>query len=232
MGADKRLASFHEVLPGLGAFALRPGMGTTALETFLRDVVSHVADRPIAREQHSFHTWQTYQTAHPATAQEQRAAYLVVPEKATGGNLRTAPLRETFVVVGWVKGAAHLEWVLQTGKYNFRKGITSGALRLSTQVVGATYLLLHGDKDEAVPGLFRIINPTDGPRVYSKSEIKALHYPTEPTQDAYLVYDVKPAEDFVSTAWDYAALAGKPANAALGHPFAISLHDLLLVSKR
>ncbi len=231
-GADKRLESFHEVLPGLGAFALRPGMGTTVLERFLRDVVSHLADRASAREQHSFHTWQTYQSTQPPTAQEQRVAYLGLPEKTTSGNVRTAPLRETFVVVGWVKGAAHLQWVLNEGKYNFRMGSTPGALRLSAHVVGATYLLLHGDKDEAVPGLFRIINPTDGPRVCAKSELMAMNYPSTPTQDAYLVYDVEPAAEFADTVLDYAALAGKPTNAALGHPFAISLHDLLLVSKR
>jgi hypothetical protein len=185
-GADKRLESFHEVLQGLGAFALRPGTGTDVLETFLRDVVSHVADRASAREQHSFHTWQTYQAAQPATAQEQRAAYLVVPEKTTGGNVRTKPLRETFVVVGWVKGDAHLQWVLKERKYNFRMGSTSGALRLSAQVVGATYLLLHGDDDKAVPGLFRIINPEAGPVVHSSASLQAMNYPTTPTQEAYL----------------------------------------------
>ncbi|NCP83155.1 MAG: DUF2357 domain-containing protein [Rhodoferax sp.] len=94
-GADKRLESFHEVLPGLGAFALRPGMGTTVLESFLRDVVSHVADRASAREQHSFHTWQTYESAVANTAQVQREAYSVVSEKAAGSQLRAAPLRET-----------------------------------------------------------------------------------------------------------------------------------------
>lgn len=230
-GADKRLESFHEVLPGLGAFALRPGMGTTVLETFLRDVVSHVADRASAREQHSFHTWKTYQTAVAPTVQAHRATYSVVSEKAADGRLRAAPLRETFVVVGWVKSDAHLRWVLQSGKYNFRMGSTPGALRLSAQVVGATYLLLHGDGDQAVPGLLRIINPADGPRVCAKSELMAMHYPTEPTQEAYLVYDVEPAEDFADTAWDYAALAGKPDSSKLGHPFAMSLVDLLLVSK-
>ena len=232
VGADKRLESFHEVLPGLGAFALRPGVGTTVLEAFLRDVVSHVADRASAREQHSFHTWQTYQTALPPSVQEQRAAYLVVPEKATAGNVRNTPLREIFVVVGWVKGAAHLQWVLKERKYNFRMGSTPGALRLSAQVVGATYLLLHGDNDKAVPGLFRIVNPTDGPRVHSRAELEAMQYPTKPTQEAYLVYDVEPAGEFDGTDWDYAALANKPAAAAIGHPFSISLQDLLLVSKR
>ncbi len=231
-GADKRLESFHEVLPGLGAFALRPGMGTAVLETFLRDVVSHVADRASAREQHSFHTWRTHQTVPPTTAREQRAAYSVVPEKTPTGKERSVPLRETFVVVGWIKGDAHLEWVLKERKYNFRMGSTPGALHLSAQVVGATYLLLHGDDEKAVSGLLKIVNPTEGPRVYSKGDLVALSYPTKPTQEAYLVYEVEAADEFADMDWDYAAIASKPTAAALGHPFAISLQDLLLVSKR
>lgn len=217
LGADKRLESFHEVLPGLGAFSLRPGVGTTVLEAFLRDVVSHVADRASAREQHSFHTWQTYETAQPPSVQEQRTAYIVVPEKAATGNVRNTPLREIFVVVGWVKSDTHLQWVLKERKYNFRMGSTPGALRLSAQVVGATYLLLHGDNDKAVPGLFRILNPSEGPRVHSKAELEAMQYPTKPTQEAYLVYDVEPAVEFDGTDWDYPALANKPAAAAIGH---------------
>jgi len=195
-GADKRLESFHEVLPGLGAFALRPGMGTTVLESFLRDVVSHVADRASAREQHSFHTWQTYESAVANTAQVQREAYSVVSEKAAGSQLRAAPLRETFVVVG------------------------------------ATYLLLHGDGDKAVPGLFRILHPQDGPVVHSKASLQAMGYPSTPTQEAYLVFEVASADDYSGVAWDYAALPNKPADAALGHPFAVTLQDLLLVSMR
>lgn len=171
MGADKRLESFHEVLPGLGRL-------------------------PCAHEQ------------------------------------RAAPLRETFVVVGWVKSNAHLRWMLKTDNYNFRMGSTPGALRLSAQVVGATYLMLHGDKGDAVPGLLRIINPADGPQVHSAAELVAMGYPTPPTQASTLVYDVEPAADFDGMGWDYEALPDKPVSAALGRPFATSLHDLLLVSKR
>jgi predicted component of viral defense system (DUF524 family) len=229
-GGDKRLNAFHEVLPGLGAFALRPGAGTQAIETFIRDVVSHVADRASAREQHSFHTWQAYETVLPPTAQDQRAAYLVVPEKASVGNVRMIPLREMFVVVGWVKSAEHLQWIGSQGKYNFRMGSATGGLRLSAQVAGATYLLLHG-VDDAVPGLFRIKNPELGPVVHSAVELTAMGYPSTPTQLSYLVYDVEPATEFATTAWDLFALAGKPANAAQGHPFAVSLLDLMMVSK-
>jgi predicted component of viral defense system (DUF524 family) len=230
-GDDKRLNAFHEVLPGLGAFALRPGAGTQAIETFMRDVVGHVADRASAREQHSFHTWQTYEKSEPPTAQDQRAAYLVVPEKASAGNVRATPLRETFVVVGWVKSAAHLQWICTLGKYNFRMGSASGALRLSAQVVGATYLLLHGANGEAVPGLFKIKNHELGPSVRSAAELTLMGYPNAPTQPSYLVYDIEPAIEFVSTAWNLAVLPGKPANAGQGHPFAISLLELMTAGK-
>lgn len=231
-GADKRLESFHEVLPGLGAFALRPGTGTQALEAFLHDVVNHVADRGSAREQHSYHTWQTYEQPAAPTAQDVRATYSVVPEKATGGVMRAAPFSETFVVVGWVKSPEHWKWIRESGKYNFRMGSTPGALRLSAQVVGAAYLLLHGENDEAKPGLLRICDPKGGPVVYTGEGLKALGYPTQPTQNAYLVYDVEAADDFAGVNWDYANLPHKPAAAAMGHPFAVSLHNLLLVSKR
>src|SRR5438309_10260950 len=44
----------HEVLPGLGAFPLRPGaagaVGAAALDRFLEDVVDHVVDRATQHE--------------------------------------------------------------------------------------------------------------------------------------------------------------------------------------
>ncbi len=230
-GGDKRMQGFHEVLPGLGAFALRPGSGTDALTAFLREVVAHVSDRSSAREQQSFHTFKTYEQLRPGAVEEQRVMYEVVPEMAVDGKARHTPLRETFVVVGWVKTAAHLDWIEKSGKYNFRMGSTPGALSLSAQVAGACYLLLHGNDGEAVPGLFRIKDPAAGPQVYSADELKKLGYPTEPSQLSYLVYDIEPAVDFAEYTCHYPSLQGKPANAALGYPFATSLTDILIARK-
>lgn len=134
--------------------------------------------------------------------------------------------------MGWVKSDAHLHWIEANGKYNFRMGNAVGGLRLSAQVVGATYLLLHGANGEAVPGLFRIQNPESGPQVLSAADLSATGYPTKPTQLSYLVYDVVRADEFESTGWDVAALASKPDKASQGHPFAISLLDLMLASKK
>ena len=66
--------TFHEILPGLGAFALRPGAGTQTLEQFLRDVVRHVSDRTTARERQTFQTYKSYSNTTPVVAEEQRAA--------------------------------------------------------------------------------------------------------------------------------------------------------------
>ena len=230
-GGDKCMQGFHEVLPGLGAFALRPGSGTGALTAFLGEVVAHVADRSSAREQQSFHTFKTYEQPFPGAVEERRALYELVPERAADGKARHTPLRETFVVVGWVKTAAHLAWVEKCGKYNFRMGSATGALPLSAQVVGACYLLLHGDDGEAVPGLFRIKDPSTGPHVCSSDDLKKLGYPTEPTQLSYLVYDIEPAADFADYICNYAMLQGKPPSAALGYPFVTSLLDISLAVK-
>ena len=229
MGGDKRMQGFHEVLPGLGAFALRPGSGTAALTLFLREVVSHVADRSSAREQQSFHTYKTYEQQHPGAVEEQRAIYGVLPEMTDDGQARRTPLRETFALVGWVKNADHLAWIRANGKYNFRMGSTPGALRLSAQVVGACYLLLHGEGEQAVPGLFKIKDPAAGPQVYSAADMSALGYPTTPSQPSYLVYEIEPAPEFSKYIWNYTALENKPAVAAKGHPYAVPLMAVMAV---
>ena len=61
---DEQRAPFmehHEVLPGLGAFPLRPGaagdVGATALDRFLEDVIDHVTDRATQHERSRF--WRT-----------------------------------------------------------------------------------------------------------------------------------------------------------------------------
>ena len=56
-------------------------------------------------------------------------------------------------------------------------------------------------------------------------------YPTVPTQPSYLVFDIELATDFADYTCNFAALQGKPAKVALGHPFATSLIDVLIARK-
>lgn len=58
-GTENRVwQAFHEVLPGLGAFALRPGASDGNARTigdFLREIAEHVANEATMREQLSYH---------------------------------------------------------------------------------------------------------------------------------------------------------------------------------
>jgi hypothetical protein len=220
---------FHEVLPGLGAFALRPGKGTEALQIFLRDVVAHVCDRTSARERQSYQTYTSYQAQGPQLAEDQRALYKVVAEKT--GHQRHTPPADTAVLLGWYKDATHLQWIKNNGKYNFRLGNTAGALRLTPQIVGAQYLMLHGPDGAALPGLFRISQPDQGPSLVSNIELSALGYPTPPTRPAYVVFNIEPAVEFEGYGWSFRDLPNLPSNVNQGYPFATDLAALLQVAK-
>ena len=70
---------FQEVLPGLGAFVLRPASspsesGRTAIEKFLSDVVDHVADRATQHERDRFWRATVRHTPEPAYFKRHRTS--------------------------------------------------------------------------------------------------------------------------------------------------------------
>jgi hypothetical protein len=232
-GGTKRLEGFHEVLPGLGAFALRPGTGTESLSNFIIDVVGHVADRSSARERLSYYTFETYQDAQqkpPAATEEQRLAYGSVSEKglaSIAASKRSRPPRDVSVLIGSVRGQDHLKWINEKGLYNFRMGSAIGALRLDQKVVSAAYLLLYAPSDASVLELFKICEPLKGPSVCSDSDLVDLGYPSEPSQRSYLIYKVEKDLDFVGITWNIGVLPNAAQCMTEGLPFTANLQDLL-----
>ena len=221
--SSRQWRGYHEILPGLGAFPLKPGNGEQTVEEFVREIVAHACDRATARERQSYHTYQ---------AQEAPAAYPVLhafPERAAKSPTRHVPPAETFVLVGWSKNEAHLKWILRTKLYNFRMDTRAGSLRLEPEITAAQYLLLHGDGANVVPGLLRVTSK--GPRVLSKAALNRKGYPGEPDGDFYLVFDVELATEFDGFNWDYAKLPGKPEGRKSAWPFAVTL-DAVLASAR
>ena len=69
-GEGQKFEGFHEVLPGLGAFAIRPdsegkAQGMAALEEFLTNVIEHIANRTTARERVTYHISESYLVKDP-----------------------------------------------------------------------------------------------------------------------------------------------------------------------
>lgn len=220
---SRQWQGYHEILPGLGAFPIKPGKGDEALTAFIGDVVAHVCNRATARERQSYHVYQ---------AQEAPASYAVLsrlPEKDAGSGRRARPLAETHVLVGWYKNEAHVKWVLKSGLYNFRMDIERGSLRLKPEVSGAQYLLLHSHKGATSSSLLRVSR--DGPRVLSRDALKAKGYPGEPSKPFYLVYDVAPAEGFDGYEWDYRKLPERLQNRQSAEPQTITLDALMAVAQ-
>jgi hypothetical protein len=215
---------FHELIPGLGAFAIRPSKsndGSEQVKKFLYDVVNHFENRASQRERMSFKVFETYF--------DRNASKLNVLLPETFGDNRSLVPDETYVLVAFYKNDAHLKWILENKLYNARANSRRGSLRLGTGETLAKYLLLHSSNETSTNKLLRITKV--GPRVFSKEALIEKGYPTEPSRNYYLVYEVEKITDleFVNQSWDVRQLSGYKVGRASALPFSVTLTELMKV---
>jgi len=165
-----RFCGFHEILPGLGAFALKPGsdgeaIGLQHLSRFVDEVVAHVCNRASAREQNSYHRFEVYRQHETGG---QGALQSAIPERESAEAARSIPPADHRVLVGWSENDAQLDWIRRTGLYNCRAGLRRGSIRLEPDIAAARHLLLHTRGNRAWPGLWRIRQR--GPRLFAGEE--------------------------------------------------------------
>ncbi|MBO9616756.1 MAG: DUF2357 domain-containing protein [Dyadobacter sp.] len=225
-GADGKVykrKGFHELIPGLGAFAIRPAKtdnGREELKRFLLDVVAHFQNRASQREKVAFRSFDIYNSRSSADMRE------LLPE-AFGKNRDLIP-DDTFVLVGYYKNDLHLNWIRKHNLYNFRTGARSGSLSLGIAEVNARYLLLHGPAQTQSGMLFKLHNRA--PRLFSRQDLIQKEYP-DPSRELYLVYTTDPEvePEFTGMRWDVTRLPGYRANRASGLPFSVTLTELMKV---
>lgn len=223
---------FHEILPGLGAFALKPGasgeaVGLQHLSRFVDEVIAHVCNRATAREQSSYHHFHIYRADEAGGGAKVESP---IPERDAVVNERPVPPAEHSVLVGWCDSDQQLEWIRRTGLYNFRAGLRRGSIRLEPAIADARHILLHGHGSKAWPGLWRI--KKRGPRIFTAEELFRNGYPASPDPEViYAVFDVEPDSSYNDWKWDYAKLPGKKASFASAEPFAVNLVSVLAVHR-
>ena len=190
------LKGFHEILPGLGAFCMRPNsieQDSKKIEHFLCDVLKHMLNRTSQRERIAYHTYETYKNDPPVL-------YESMPEPY-GSNRDLIP-EETFVLLGSYKDENHLQWILNNGIYNLRTGTKNGSVHLKQEITSAKYLLLHkGDKQ-----LFIKLNG-QGPRMMPKEDLEKKPYSHlySPSLPYYIVFDLNvmgTEDEFNNVKWD------------------------------
>lgn len=223
---SERIKGFHEILPGLGAFAISPSRssdGTMQLKKFLEEVVQHFLNRSSQREKMSFRTYEAHKDKDSNEMRE------LLPE-AYGENRSLLP-DDTFVLVAFYKDEHHLNWIIKNKLYNSRTGPSRGSLRLNPKVTGAKYLLLHGEGELQTTKIYKL--KSDGPRIFSKEEMIEREYP-DPSQNFYLVFDVvsECEEEFKKYAWDVGLLEMYKKGRGSVLPFSVSLSELMRAKVR
>lgn len=233
-GSESRTwQGFHEIVPGLGAFSVRPcdggEDGTTTLEAFIRQVVQHVCDRATRREQENYHRYRVQDPDGPGPL----AVRETLPEYDMTGR-RAKPPRETPVLVAWYQNETQLRWTDEKGLLVLRIGEKRGAVPLSPENVGAYYILLHKKNQEAAAGLYAVRRTEDGkptaPVVLSATTLKRkYHYPLETKSDSYLVYQVESAPQFAHTRWNMRQLLKRRGISEIASPlpFTATLDEVL-----
>jgi predicted component of viral defense system (DUF524 family) len=217
-GKEKPFRGFHELIPGLGAFVIKPNKDDKDkehLKTFIKKVIANFIDRASQREHTAIKVYDIHQKSKidSDTLNEPLPEYI--------SNKKLIP-SETFVLVGYYKDRIHLSWIKDEGFYNVRY---SDKYELSTNEIGAQYLLLYS-KDQTESTLFFKLK-SNGAKVYTKSELKKdLKYKTTPSQEMYLVYQLEKEyeKEFSNINIDLSKLDGLGENK---RPIAISLEKLM-----
>ena len=162
---------YHELLPGLGAFVLRPSAvgaasGTNALKRFLDDVLNHVATRLTAHERGRY--WQ----------QE------IFGEQGLGPIVPgiEMPPPDTRVLLGYVKNSAHWSWIVQRKAYNVRTEERTGGVREDALLLQSQLVMLYCPELQRL-ALARIVS---GAERISLEGMRATAYP-EPRGEYWCV---------------------------------------------
>lgn len=204
---NRQWSSYHELLPGLGAFAVKPGdtaAGADVLKRFLRDAADQVGNRAATREQARYHL---YDVNMPFVPQDVSLDYA----ETTPTGRRALPPRECMVLDCSPRSLAHATWI-------------GGADRIDLPLVGivdprlftATYLLLRYGQPGDPPVPYRITTR----EVVDESVIAGLGCPSTGS-GSRLLLTLAPAPEFSTAAWQ--TVTGAPGNYRVA-----TLADLLL----
>lgn len=165
---NRSIKGYHEVVPGLGAFSIRPGHweeDSISLKQFIAEVKAHMLDRTSQREKNSYYQHYLYKEENPIMVMES------LPEPVHEN--RDFLPDETSVIVAYYKGQEHFDWILNNHLYNVRAGESKGSIILNNELINARYLLLHNGKESH--HLIRINK--EGPKIYTRAELIKMGYP-------------------------------------------------------
>jgi len=167
---------YHELLPGLGAFALRPtetgtGNGSETIEHFITDILDHVASQITQHERGRFWLREVFERSSPSNKRAPSADFLV------------APPADTKILLGYVKNAMHWEWIETTHNYNLRADVRRGSVGLSSKELSCDFVVLYCPRLNKT-SIAQIIGV---PQLRTREEMLVSEYPSPQGNQYYCV---------------------------------------------
>jgi len=220
----KEFVGFHELIPGLGAFAIRPKEGengTAELSDFFDKIIAHFNNMASQQRRHSNTTYEIHKEDSPSIVNEPMPDY-IIPD-------------ETSVIVAYYKSDVHLAWIKDRMKYNGRIGNVRGAMSLTPEYIGADYIVLH-TKSKSNLEIFKIDQSVGfKPSVISSSDdLFNLNVPKYPDSrnPFYLVFSLLEKEKgFLDGEYDISKLSGYSIEED-AFPFTCTLTDFSIKAKK
>jgi predicted component of viral defense system (DUF524 family) len=176
---------FHELLPGLGAFAILPredrlksANDYPELVSFITDLIQHFDDRLTQRERLSVNVSKIFKEKLNFKSNK------IIPEYLDGINKEKLIPADTSILIGYYRSQIYLDWFLKNSKYNIRFGDKRYAI--TKEMISADFLLLYSL--ETSNCIFLKIKGRN-PEVYTKQDLLNLDYPN-PTTPNYLIYEI------------------------------------------
>lgn len=212
----RRHPGFNEMLPGLGAFPLRPssdGLASSsqALDQFLSDVLMHAASQVTRDERQRFWTATVNRKGEPTLVSSLTTDFL------------DEPPADTDVLLGFVRNVEHRLWIEQKGQYNIRAGDRAGAVEMGGRELGAKLILLYENRNDAlhVARAAKVMRW----RPATAADLISTGYP-DPRGPLYFVADLEFVEH-LPTWTDSIDLALLTANVRNGAPHVVTWWDVI-----
>lgn len=180
---------FHEILPGLGAFAICPnpngidtngvkkGAGIGALEKFIDEVIRHLCDRTTARERSTYHLAESYaESPKPAAdkIKDKLCTYnaLTLPEEDfLAEEFRAPPPADEMVLVAWYNNPAQLTVAMEPEGFCYvRLGLRAGSLQIHPNLAKVRRIILRAEDGKVNPG-FLLLREV-GFRIYTRTQLR------------------------------------------------------------
>jgi predicted component of viral defense system (DUF524 family) len=165
--SDQTFQRYHEILPGLGAFALRPteaedAEGLEPLTKFLDDALWHFAS--VISQYRRGRYWEANSFGE-ATRTENLLGW--EPSFAK-------PPADTLVLLGFVKDKFHLNWIAANHRYNVRADGRRGSVGMTGPELGADFVVLYGPELAAT----QIWEVAGQPELWTRERLLGSGYPS------------------------------------------------------